>query len=187
VVGVAVVGMLMAGCGASGPWYDGADSAKSGREIDVADGCGLSVKVAVPDSWTVRNGKAAPAGDTGEAQYITLQCEALSGHGLSGLFVWEKSVGENVRDMRKVLETFLGTRKSAHDMLYRDTQVDSKPSIEVTWLGATDHRQRAFAYLPDDPVFGTLVVSVEGATEDNVFEHDLLPAYLLAKQSIAPQ
>jgi hypothetical protein len=163
------------------------DPAKPHREIGREGNCLLPVTVLIPESWTEDSVPGMVAGDTGEGRYIHLQCRVLFGNQFAGLYVWEKSIGEDIRDMRKVLEMFLATRDSAHDALYRDTQVGSQSGVEVTWLGALGKRGRALAYLPVDAGFGTLVISIGGASDDDTFEDDLVPAYLLAKQSIAPK
>lgn len=183
-LGFALVGLLIAGCGGkdsgsdngSAPWYDGARPAAASAKVGGSDtACPLPVAIDIPDKWKPAGLDAGMFGQGG----LDARCEidAKPAGAVGFIRVWVGSSAEP----RQALESYLADQPRATDIQYRDTAVGQGSGVEATWVNENTGRQRAFAM---STPLKAIMVSAGGIDDE---EHQkMLPAYLLAKQSLTP-
>ena len=183
-LGLALVAVLIAGCGSkepaqakgSAPWHDDIRPAASATKLGGANTtCPLPVAVDLPDKWRpVR----IDAGDFNQGGLDALcEIDAKPAGAVGFIRVW---VGP-ATEPRQALEAYLAVQTKARDVQYRDTTVGQGSGAEATWLDDETGRKRAFAM---STPLKTIMVSTGGIDDDEYLK--MLPAFLLAKQSLAP-
>lgn len=184
-LGLIAAALLLAGCGGednkpategSAPWNDGTKPASSSAKIGGSDTpCQLPVAIDIPDKWkpvALSPGDARLGG-------LDLLCEidAKPANAVGFMRVWAGGTG----DTRTKLESFVGAQGKISNAEYRDTSVGQGSGVEATWLVEDTGRHRAFAMTTP---LKTVVVS-SGGIDDSEYQK-MLPAFLLAKQSLTP-
>jgi hypothetical protein len=186
-VGTVMAAALLAGCGSgnstpqpaatpTGPWHDGIPAAAAAAKVGGADTpCRLPVAMDVADKWKPKGVDVGVHSEGG----ADLACE-IDGKpaGIIGFVrVW---VGDSA-EPRQALEAFIADQVKASAVEYRDTAVGQGSGAEVTWINAETGRKRAFAM---STPLRTVVVTTGGLDDEEYLE--MLPAFLLAKQSLVP-
>jgi hypothetical protein len=171
---------------AGGAWQDEIKPATSAAKLGGSGTpCVLPVSFDLAPSW-----KAKPVADGGSGDPLaqqgglTLKCEVdakPAGH-IGFLRVW--SGGKAGDDPRKAVDGFLAGEKNIAERRDRATTAGALPAAEVTYAQSnpalgTSKRERILAVTT---ARGVVVLALGGLDAD---EHEqMLPAYLLAKQSL---
>lgn len=164
-------------------WQDEIKSAEKAGAVGSADSpCALPVSLGLAPSWNPE--AVASDGALGEFKQgpVVLTCEidAKPAGNIGFLRVWTASRAEG--SPRQVLDAFVAGGKNIGERHYRETKAGSFPAEEITYVttGPEPKRERALAVVAPD---GVVVLHVGGA---DTREHEaLLPAYVLAKQTMA--
>jgi hypothetical protein len=185
VLGIVAAFLLLAGCGSedtpaatagSAPWHDGTKPATAASKIGGRDTpCQLPVTVDIPDKWKAAGLSAGEAGQAG----LDLLCEvdAKPAGAIGFIRVW----AGQATDTRKALESWVAAQDKTNNIEYRDTSVGQGSGVEATWISEETGRRRAFAVSTQ---LKTVVFTTGGIDEEEYAK--MLPALLLAKQSLTP-
>ncbi|MGW0434214.1 lipoprotein [Micromonospora sp. NPDC003197] len=172
---------------AGAPWYDDVQPAAPATKVG-ADGspCKLAINFSVPAKWKVEpveaSGELASLAQQGGA---TARCEidAKPAGNIGFIRVW--TVDRGGVGAQAALEKFVAGSSEATDVQYRRTRAGSLDSFEATYLlksKLTGEERRGRAISVATGRSGTLLISL-GGMDTQEFE-EMLPAYLLAKQSV---
>lgn len=183
--------LLIAGCGSSGssssdkpagqnkgsaPWHDGVQPAAAAAKVGGSDSaCPLPVQLDLPEKWKPSRLDAGLFRQGGLDALCEIDAKPAGAIGFLRVFVGPTA------EPRAALETFLADQKGTRDVQYRETAVGKGSGAEVTWTDEEAGRRRAFAMAT--PL--KTVVMTAGSIDDSEYEQ-LLPAFLLAKQSLTP-
>lgn len=185
--------LLIAGCGSNGssssdkpaqgkqdngsaPWHDGVQPAAAATKVGGADtACPLPVAMDLPAKWKPVKLDAGLFRQGGLDALCEIDAKPAGAIGFLRVFVGPAA------EPRAALETFLAAQKDPRDPQYRETAVGKGSGAEVTWTEEETGRRRAFAM--STPL--KTVVMTAGSIDDSEYEQ-LLPAFLLAKQSLTP-
>jgi hypothetical protein len=180
--------LLIAGCGSSGsdkpaasgkgsaPWHDGVQPAAAAAKVGGADtACPLPVAMDLPDKWKPNSLDPGLFRQGGLDALCEIDAKPAGAIGFLRVFVGPAA------EPKQALESFVAAQKGARDVQYRDTAVGKGSGAEVTWVDEEAGRRRAFAM--STPL--KTVVMTAGSIDDSEYEQ-LLPAFLLAKQSLTP-
>jgi hypothetical protein len=191
-LGLGLVALLIAGCGSaepakdngsgsatgkgSAPWHDETRPAAAAGKLGGADtACPLPVAVDLPDKWRPVRIQGGDFHQGGLDALCEVDAKPAGAIGFIRVFVGSAA------EPRKALESYLADQRTAHDVQYRDTSVGQGSGAEATWVDDETGRKRAFAM---STPLKTIVFSVGGIDDDEY--QNMLPAFLLAKQSLAP-
>jgi hypothetical protein len=163
-------------------WRDDLKPAASAAKVGgAATPCALPVSFDLAQSWQA---KPVP-GELGKQGDFTLRCEVdakPAGH-IGFLRVW--AGGKAGDDPAKALASFLAADKGIVDRQQRDTRAGALSAAEVTYVRnnpAVGTRKRERALAVSTPK-GVVVLALGGL--DTAEHEQMLPAYQLAKQSLA--
>jgi hypothetical protein len=184
-LGLALMALIVAGCGGgedsgngngSAPWHDGARPAAAATKIGGSDTpCPLPVAMDVPDKWKPAR---LEIGDLNQGGLDVLcEIDAKPAGAIGFIRVW---VGPSA-EPRQALAAYVADQTKVTDTQYRDTAVGQGSGAEATWLTEDTGRRRAFAM--STPLKTVLVTT--GGIDDEEYQK-MLPAFLLAKQSLVP-
>ena len=180
--------LLIAGCGSSGsdkpaapdkgsaPWHDGVAPAAAAAKVGGADtACPLPVAMDLPDKWKPIKLDPGLFRQGGLDALCEIDAKPAGSIGFLRVFAGPAT------EPRKALETFVAAQKGPRDVQYRETSVGKGSGAEATWTEEETGRRRAFAM--STPL--KTIVMTAGSIDDSEYEQ-LLPAFLLAKQSLTP-
>ncbi|GAA0374726.1 lipoprotein [Streptomyces blastmyceticus] len=175
--------------GASGDLWGDRSGTADGQEALGGKGspCQLPVTFRLAQSWKPNSVDSSPAsGGPVRQGPVQLVCEidAKPAGSVGFMRVWSDT--SSAMDARKALESFVAAEPRAKEPEYRETKAGTLPATEVTYLndapGLTEaKRERALAVKTPQ---GVVVLYLGGL---DTAEHErMLPAYQLAKKSMAP-
>lgn len=181
--------LLIAGCGedkpaqnqpaqekGSAPWHDGVKPAAAATKLGGANTpCSLPVAIDIPDKWKPAHIDAGLGSQGGLEASCEIDAKPAGAIGFLRVFVGPAA------EPRQALESFVADQKNPRDVEFRDTAVGQGSGVEATWLTEEAGRKRAFAM---STPLKTIVVTA-GSIDDEEYAQ-LVPAFLLAKQSLTP-
>ncbi|MFD1320236.1 lipoprotein [Micromonospora sonneratiae] len=170
------------------PWYDDVQAGAAATKVGAADSpCKLAITFSVPAKWKVKpvevSEEFASLAQQGGA---TARCEidAKPAGNIGFIRVW--TVDQGGVGAQAALEKFVAGSSEVTDVQYRRTKAGGLDSFEATYLQKsklTGEERRGRAICVATGRSGTLLISL-GGMDTEEFE-EMLPAYVLAKQSIS--